>query len=80
MTGCNPYQVPMAMRLKLSKRSTEPLVDATSYKNIVGSLKYLVNTRPELAFVVGYVSRILEEPQKDHLADVKQILRYVAET
>ncbi|CAA6674080.1 unnamed protein product [Spirodela intermedia] len=28
MAGCNPCQVPMATRLKLSKRSTEPLVDA----------------------------------------------------
>ncbi|CAA6675447.1 unnamed protein product [Spirodela intermedia] len=78
MVGCNPYHVPMAMRLKLSKRSTEPLVDATAYRSIVGSLRYLINTRPDLAFVVGYVSRFLEEPRKDHLAVVKQILRYVA--
>ncbi|CAA7399523.1 unnamed protein product [Spirodela intermedia] len=61
MVGCNPYQVPMATRLKLSKRSTEPLVDATACRSIVGSLRYLVNT-------------------KDHLAAVKQILCYVAET
>ena len=31
MAGCNPCQVPLARRLKLSKRSEEPLVDATSY-------------------------------------------------
>ncbi|CAA7404092.1 unnamed protein product [Spirodela intermedia] len=80
MAGCNLCQVPMAMRLKLSKRSTEPLVDATAYKSIVGSLRYVVNTRPDLAFAVGYVSRFLEEPRKDHLAAVKQILRYVAGT
>ncbi|CAA6656934.1 unnamed protein product [Spirodela intermedia] len=80
MAGCNPCQVPMATRLKLSKMSTEPLVDATAYRSIVGSLRYLVNTRPDLAFAVGYVSRFLEEPRKDHLAAVKQILRYVAGT
>ncbi|CAA6655015.1 unnamed protein product [Spirodela intermedia] len=80
MAGCNPCQVPMATCLKLSKMSTEPLVDATAYTSIVGSLKYLVNTHPNLAFVVGYVSRFLEEPRKDHLAAVKQILRYVAGT
>ncbi|CAA7399994.1 unnamed protein product [Spirodela intermedia] len=49
-------------------------------RSIVGSLRYLVNTRPDLAFAVGYVSRFLEEPRKDHLAAVKQILRYVAGT
>jgi hypothetical protein len=41
---------------------------------------YLVNTRSDLAFVVGYVSRFLEEPREDHLAVVKKILRYVAGT
>ena len=80
MAGCNSCQVPMATRLKLSKRSEEPQVDATSYRSVVGSLRYLVNTRPDLAFSVGYVSRFLEEPRKDHLAAVKQILRYVEGT
>ena len=39
MAGCNPSQVPMEARLKLSKQSTEPpLVDATPYKSIIRSL------------------------------------------
>jgi len=75
MAGCNPCQVPMETRLKLSKFSSEPLVDATAYRSIVGSLRYLVNTRPDLAFAVGYVSRFLEEPREDHLMAVKHILR-----
>jgi hypothetical protein len=66
--------------LKLSKQSTQPLVDATAYRSIVGSLRYLVNTHPDLAFAVGYVSRFLEELREDHLAAVKQILRYVVGT
>ena len=80
MVRCNPCQVPMATRLKLSKRSEEPPVDATSYRSINGSLKYLVNTCSDLAFSVGYVSFFLEEPRKDHLATVKKIIRYVAGT
>jgi hypothetical protein len=62
MTGCNPCHVPMEARLKLSKQSTQALVDAIAYQSIVGSLRYLVNTRPDLAFAVGYVSHFLEEP------------------
>jgi hypothetical protein len=80
MTGCNLCHVPMEARLKLSKQSTQPLVDAIAYRSIVGSLRYLVNTRPDLAFVVGYMSRFLEEPQADHLATVKKILYYVVGT
>jgi hypothetical protein len=66
MAACNPCHVPMEARLKLSKFSTEPPADATAYRSVVGSLRYLVNTRPDIAFVVGYVSRFLEDPRKDH--------------
>jgi hypothetical protein len=59
LARCNPCQTPMEARLKLSKQSTQPLVDATAYQSIVGSLKYLVNTCPNLAFAVGYVSHFL---------------------
>jgi hypothetical protein len=57
-----------------------PLLDAIAYQNIIRSLRYLVNTHPDLAFVVGYVSHFLEEPREDHLTAVKKILRYVAGT
>jgi hypothetical protein len=80
MTGCNLWYVPMEASLKLSKQSTQPLVDATAYRSIIGSLRYLVNTRPDLAFTAFYVSHFLEEPWEDHLAAVKKILRYVSGT
>lgn len=32
MEGCNPCEVPMEARLKLSKFSSEPSVDATTYR------------------------------------------------
>jgi hypothetical protein len=37
----------------------------------------LVNTRPDLAYVMGYVSRFLSEPHDDHMTTVKHILCYV---
>jgi len=80
LTGCNTSLIPMEPRLKLSKKSTAPAVDQTAYRSIVGSLRYLVNTRPDLAYSVGYVSRFMEEPTTEHLAAVKRILRYVAGT
>ncbi|XP_066316104.1 secreted RxLR effector protein 161-like [Miscanthus floridulus] len=70
----------MEPRLKLLKESTAPHVDATAYRSIVGGLKYLLHTRPDLSYSVGYVSRFMEAPTEEHQAAVKHILRYVAGT
>jgi hypothetical protein len=77
LVRCNPCQTPMEAHLKMSKQSTQPLVDATTYRSIVGSMRYLVNTHPDLAFIVGYVSYFLEEPREDHLVMVNRILCYI---
>lgn len=73
MDGCNPCQVPMEARLRLSKESNNSLVDATQYRSLIGSLRYLVNTRPDLAYAVGYLSRFMEKPATDHLAAAKHL-------
>jgi hypothetical protein len=80
LAGCHPSHTPMEPRLKLSKQSAAPRVDPTMYRSIVGSLRYLVNSRPDLAYSVGYVSRFMEAPTTEHLAAVKRVLRYVAGT
>lgn len=66
MADCKPCAAPMEERLKLTKTSTVAKVDATLYQSIVSGLRYLVHTRPDAAFVVGYVSRFMEDPRKDH--------------
>jgi hypothetical protein len=80
LENCNPCSTPMEARLQLSKKSTTAEVDATMYRSLVGSLRYLVHTRPDISFAVGYVSRFMEKPRQEHLAAVKHLLRYVAGT
>jgi hypothetical protein len=69
----------MEERLKLNRDSTTE-VDATQYRRLVGSLRYLVHTRPDLAYSVGYVSRFLQRPTTEHEQAVKRIIFYVAGT
>jgi hypothetical protein len=80
MEKCNPVQVPMEARLHLSKSSTCKQVDSTLYRSIIGSLRYLTHTRPDITYAVGVASRFMEKPASDHLAAVKHILRYVKGT
>jgi hypothetical protein len=77
MKDCNPTLIPMDPGTKLSKESSNSLVDSTQYRSIVGSLRYLIHTRPDIAHSVGIVSRFMEKPTTEHLAAVKQVLRYV---
>lgn len=51
LRNCNPTPTPMEERLKLSRESTAHEIDATTYRRIIGSLRYLVHTRPDLAFL-----------------------------
>jgi len=80
MKDCYAVHAPMEARLKLSKESREKAVDATLYRSIIGSLRYLVHTRTDITFVVGYLSRFMEALASDHLAAVKHLLRYIAGT
>jgi hypothetical protein len=80
MADCNPAQVPMEHRLKLSKNCKAAATDPTFYRSVVGCLRYLVHTRPDISFAVGYVSRFMEAPTSEHLAAVKHLLRYIAGT
>jgi hypothetical protein len=70
----------MEERLKLSRDNTTEEVDATQYRRLVGSLRYLAHTWPDLAFSIGYVSRFVQRLTTEHHQAVKRIIRYVAGT
>lgn len=80
LADCNPVRYPMDPKEQLSKDEGGKKVDATWYKSLVGGLRYLVHTRPDIAFSVGIVSRYMEQPTTQHLNAVKRILRYVKGT
>lgn len=80
MKGCNPVDTPMEQHIKLLPGKPDLILDATRYRSVVGSLRYLVNTRPDLAYSVGMVSRFMETPNAEHWSAIKRIVRYVAGT
>jgi hypothetical protein len=75
MGSCNPCHTPMESRLKLSKTSTAPSVNDTDYQGLISCLRYLVHTRPDIAFIIG-----MQSPTTEHLSVVKNIMCYVVGT
>ncbi|GJU66453.1 ribonuclease H-like domain, reverse transcriptase, RNA-dependent DNA polymerase [Tanacetum coccineum] len=80
MLDCNDANIPMEPGLKLTKLSKEKFVDPTEYRSIIGCLRYLLHTRPDLSFPVGLLSRFMQEPQEQHMKAIKQVLRYIKGT
>lgn len=80
MSDCNSTKYPMDPKEVLHKDEMGIPVDATEFKSIIGGLRYLVHTRPDLAYSVSIVSRFMERPTLLHQNAAKRILRYVKGT
>jgi hypothetical protein len=87
MNNVKPVSVPLASHFKISSSlcpsTTEEkeYISQIPYANAVGSLMYaMVSTRPDISYVVGAVSRYMENPGKDHWATVKWVLWYLRGT
>ena len=77
MMDCKAMATPMASNLKLLSDASSETVDATMYRQMIGSLMYLTNTRLDICFAV---SQYLTDPRSAHLIAAKHILRYLKGT
>jgi len=77
MNQCNSIHNPAIPGFKLTKDEEGITADSTFYKQIVGSLMYLMATRLDLMFIVSLISRYMEKPTESHLLTAKRVLRYV---
>ena len=80
MTNVNSAPTPVALGLKLSKNDESPNVDPTLFKILVGSLLYLIATRPNIMHGVSFISRFMDKPKETHWKAGKKILRYIVGT
>jgi hypothetical protein len=70
----------METKLNLLVDTSSELIDSTLYRQIIGSLMYLMNTRPDICFVVNTLSQFLVEPKCVHLVVVKHVMSYLKGT
>jgi hypothetical protein len=66
----------MEVNSKLELHDNGETVNATLYKQMVGSLRYLCNSRLDLSFAVGVESRFVGTPKKSHMVTLKRIMGY----
>ncbi|GKV53076.1 hypothetical protein SLEP1_g59622 [Rubroshorea leprosula] len=80
MANCKPVSNPIACGTRLSKYDESTKVDPSLYRSLVGNLRYLTYTRPDILYGVGLVSRYMEAPTSTHMKMAKRVLRYIKGT
>ena len=80
MMDCKALTTPMASNLKLLIDASSEAVDAMMYRQMIGSLMYLMNTRLHICFVVNTLSQFLTDSRRVHLLAAKHVLRYLKGT
>ena len=77
MEKSNSVKNPIVPGIKLMKDEEVAKVNATMYKQLVGSLMYLIAKRLDLTYVVSLISRFMASPIELHLQATKRVLRYL---
>eukprot|EP00253_Pinus_taeda_P020361 PITA_20361 len=80
MQNCRPMATPMITNWKKIDVSEDKDVDPTLYRQLIGSLMYLVNTRPNICYAVNTLNQFMVEPKRAHWVVAKHVLRYVQGT
>ncbi|GJS03769.1 retrovirus-related pol polyprotein from transposon TNT 1-94 [Tanacetum coccineum] len=77
---CDAIDIPLVGQSKLDEDPNMTPVDPTHYRGIVGSLMFLIASRPDLVFAVCMYARYQEKPTETYLTTVKQVFRYLTGT
>ena len=70
----------MSATTKLKKDEKGIDVDIKMYRGMIGSLLYLMISRPDIHFSVYLCTRFQANPKESHLIAVKRIMRYLMGT
>ncbi|XP_050914873.1 secreted RxLR effector protein 161-like [Lathyrus oleraceus] len=80
MLNCNAVVTSVESGQKLEEDNDEERVYITMYKQMIGSLRYICNSRPDINFIVGLLSKFMHNPRKSHMLAGKRVLIYIKGT
>jgi hypothetical protein len=80
MEGCKPMDTPLPGNWRKEDSTSGEVVDATVYRQLVGSLMYLVNMRPNIFYAVNQLSQAMVKTTKIFWKAGKHVLRYLRGT
>ena len=80
LTDSKTVDTLVELNAHLTPSGGKPLSNLSLYRRLVGSLVYLIVTRPDISYAVHQLSQYLSAPRSTHYAIVLRILRYLKGT
>ena len=80
MEDCKPMAIPLVSNWRKIDASGLDGFDPTLYCQLIKSLMYLVNTRPDISFAIKSLSQFMVDPWRVHWMAAKYILHYIRGT
>ncbi len=80
LTNCNSNVIPMkaGSAIEMIKHDDYKDTEIKLYRHFIDKLMYLAcGTRPDIALIVGLLSRHNADPRKGHLRAAKRVVRYL---
>lgn len=81
MESCKPLAVPLETGYQINNNDDGEKIDQTQYQSLIGTLMYLaISTRPDILHSVSKMAQRNADPRKNHMVQLKHILRYLKGT
>ena len=80
MESSKPMETPLVGNWRKKDATLGEVVEVTIYRQLVGSLMYLVNTRPNMCYVVNQIIQEMVKTTKLYWKETKHVLRYLRGT
>ena len=70
----------MSNTWKLDNNEGDKNIDQKLYRGMIGSLLYLIASRPDILFSICMCARFQSDPRKSHYLATKRIFKYLEGT
>ena len=75
LESASSVRTPMSSNVKLIVDLLGKSVDSSLYRSMIGSLLYLITSRPDISYNVGVCVRYQAIPKESHMTALKKIYK-----